>query len=240
MAGVQTGPKGRLFSFTAGMQTLVDALAVALGDALLPGRRVLEIGRHEGGGFELTSEGADGVEQHRAAQLLLAIPAHAYKELKFGFEWTIADALERIEYPPVTSVFFGYRDDQAGRALDGFGVLTPSREGRHILGTIWNSSLFAGRAQSPGGIALTTFLGGSRQPELALWSDDRLVEVVFQELRSLIGLKRFPDEVILQRWQQAIPQYQLGHSALMAQMDALEERYPGLHIGGNFRKGIFP
>ena len=236
--GVQTGPKGRLFSFTDGMQMLVDALAQELGEGLLLGRKVLEVGRLDGGGYELTSGGAHGTEQHRAEHLLLTIPAHTLNEVEFGFEWTVADCLSRIEYPPVTSVFFGYRDDQAGRPLDGFGMLTPSKEGRRILGTIWNSSLFEGRTQQLEGMALTTFLGGSRQPELAHWSDDRLVEVVFQELRSLIGLKRFPDEVIVQRWPQAIPQYRLGHNALMAELDGFEERNPGLHIGGSFRKGI--
>jgi oxygen-dependent protoporphyrinogen oxidase len=168
---------------------------------------VVRIDRSDGGGYELTSQSPHGIERRTAKHLLLTIPAHSFVDVHFGFDFPIAEALSRIEYPPVTSVFFGYRKAELDRPLDGFGMLTPSVDGRRFLGTIWNSSLFKGRTpQSEGapegvaeGVAMTTFVGGSRQPEIALWPDDRLIEVVFQELCSLIGLHHFPDEVII-RW----------------------------------------
>ena len=249
---VQTGPGGKLLSFAGGMQELVDALARERGNALLLDQRVARIDRSDGGGYELTSQSPQGIERHTAKHLLLTIPAHSFEDVHFGFDFPIVDVLSRIEYPPVTSVFFGYRKAELDRPLDGFGMLTPSVEGRRILGTIWNSSLFKGRTPQldrppkaeghPEGVAegaaMTTFVGGSRQPEIALWPDDRLIEVVYQELRSLIGLHHFPDEVIIQRWPLAIPQYRRGHRSLMAQIDEFEQRYRDLSVSGNFRKGI--
>ena len=166
-----------MLSFAGGMQELVDALARELSDAILLNQRVVKIDRIDDG-YRLTSQSLLGIERRTATHLLLTIPAHSFEDVDFGFDFSIADALSSIEYPPVTSVFFGYREAELGSPLDGFGVLTPSVEGRRILGTIWNSSLFSGRApQSDGvaeGVAMTTFVGGSRQPEIALWEDDRL------------------------------------------------------------------
>ena len=42
-------------------------------------------------------------------------------------------------------------------------------------------------------------------------------------------------------WPTAIPQYELGHDALMAQLEAAEAKAPGLWVCGNYRSGVaFP
>jgi oxygen-dependent protoporphyrinogen oxidase len=61
---------------------------------------------------------------------------------------------------------------------------------------------------------------------------------VQEELADLMGIRTKPDEVIVRRWQRAIPQYILGHAQVMEAMDAVEQAQPGLHVGGNFRGGI--
>ena len=127
--------------------------------------------------------------------------------------------------------------DVGGRPLDGFGFLTPTKERRQILGTIWSSTLFPGRAPAAG-VALTTFVGGMRQPDHARWSDNRLVDAVHTELHELLGIDSRPDAVIVQRWEKAIPQYRPGHQRLIAELERCEAANPGLFIAGNFRGGI--
>ena len=138
----------------------------------------------------------------------------------------------------MTVVFLGYRTPpSACRALDGFGFLVPRCERRQILGTIWNSATFTDRAPE-GGLALTTFVGGSRQPDNAALPDDQLQQVVFRELAELMGLVGSPEEVAISRWPRAIPQYRIGHGRLLAEVEAFEGEHPGLFLGGNFRGGI--
>ena len=226
----------RLFSMKDGLQTLVDALADRLGSSLHTGTAIGAVRRHAGG-FELDLEGPDRAWRLRARSLIFAVPAHAYEGLKFEFDFPLREVLGELYYPPVALVFFGYRKDPGGRPLDGFGFLAPRLEQRHILGTIWSSTLFPGRAPA-GGAALTTFVGGSRQPEKANWSDERLVEIVQHDLRELMGIQGRPDEVFIRRWPRAIPQYQAGHQQRVDALAAFEEEVPGLHISGNFRGGI--
>ncbi len=87
-------------------------------------------------------------------------------------------------------------------------------------------------------MALTTFVGGARQPELVASSDEHVTDRVLSDLESLMDLQGDPSLVVIKRWQRAIPQYNLGHLDVMAAVDAFEQRFPGLYFCSNFRGGI--
>jgi oxygen-dependent protoporphyrinogen oxidase len=149
----------------------------------------------------------------------------------------LASRLDAIDYPPVTEIYLGYRRDQIGRELDGFGFLVPEKEKRSILGAIWSSVLFPNRALE-NHVALTTFVGGSRQPELAMRNDEPLIDLVHAELRTIMGMSGDPVFVRVSRWDRAIPQYALGHLDIMSAIERFESRYPGMMLSGNYRGGI--
>lgn len=229
-----TGPGGGIASFRGGMQTLVEGLAAPLGERLRTRARLISVSRGSGG-FRLAFEGPGAPARVTARAVLLTLPAHAYRELRLDAD--LPEGLAEIPYPPVTAVFFGYARHPLDPPPEGLGFLVPRVEGRRILGTFWNSSAFDGRAPD-GGAAFTTFVGGRRQPETAAWDDGRLAETVRGELRELMGVEPAPDVVLIHRWQRAIPQYVVGHRALMAGIDRLEAGCPGLFVGGNLRGGI--
>ncbi len=236
-SGQQAKQSARMFSFREGLQTLVDALAAERGAALRLGHRLTRLERH-GSGYRLEFATAGGRQDLSARVVLMAIPAHGYPQVQSELDLDQArQSLARIEAPPVSMVFLGYRQQPAGHALDGFGFLIPTCEHRRILGTLFSSSLFPDRAPA-GGAALTTFVGGMRQPELAGQSDEDLLALVRHDLADLLQITAPPDEVVIRRWQRAIPQYQIGHRALMAALEQTEARHPGLFLHGNFRGGI--
>lgn len=228
--------KARLLSFTEGLQTLVNALREALPGSIYTGSEVARIGR-TGEGFSVEFRSRGQSYQLISDVLLLTIPAHAYPALKFDFEFPLGGDFQSIYYPPVAMVYFGYREAPAGVPLDGFGFLVPEKEQRGILGTIWSSTIFSNRAPR-GGAALTTFVGGSRQPENALLPEAQLVELVRGDLRELMGIREKPHLMVARKWEQAIPQYRLGHRRIMEKIARFEEVTPGIFISGNFREGI--
>jgi protoporphyrinogen/coproporphyrinogen III oxidase len=232
---VQAGPSGKMLTFADGLQTLIGTLASPANDTLTTSARLTSVDREEAG-FCLGFDSPSGPLTVAASSVLLTLPSHAYGDVRFGFEIPAA-ALRDIPYPPVTAVFFGFRQYPLGAPPEGFGFLVPRVEQRKILGTLWNSSAYPGRAPA-GGAAFTTYIGGRRQPEITEWDDDRLIEAVRDELRDLMGIETAPDEVILRRWERAIPQYVMGHPQVMSDLDAVEQAQPGLFLGGNFRGGI--
>lgn len=235
---VSGGPKGRIFSFPDGLQELPLALARALGSAVKLDHRVLGVARSEDGWrVEFESGGVRAVETFDA--VVCALPAGVLAALPWQnvAEGARLAVLGEIKHPPVASVFTGYARAQVSHALDGFGVLVPQVERRQILGTLFSSTLFPGRAPE-GHVALTTFVGGMRDPHLPQLDDEELLRVVQGELAGLLGAQGAPVFTRVQRWPRAIPQYTLGYQRFKDAITSVEAAAPGLFIGGNCRDGI--
>ena len=235
--------RAKMFAFRSGMQVFPEALHRALGDRVLLSSPVESIsplgeaGEGSRGAFQLRGVRSGREFSHTAEAVVISTPAHAAAHLVRSISPSTARLLETIVYPPVAEVFLGYRAEQCPRPLDGFGYLVPATERRKILGTIWSSALFPGRAPS-GHIALTSFVGGSRQPELLDGDDATLVEVVREELASIMGVRGEPVFSRVARWAKAIPQYTLGYQSILDELTQCEEHFPGLFFCSNFRGGI--
>lgn len=230
-------PKSRIVSFRNGLQTLTDALAAKLPVGSIELNAKIESVLPGSPWRVVWSRGGEARTEQFAA-VILAAPAAALAKLSFGAlaERPLA-ALEAIEYPPVTSLFLGYRREQVQHPLDGFGALVPAIENRALLGVLFSSSLFPGRAPE-GHVALTVMVGGSLRPDLAPKSIDEITAAVKPELTTLLGVKGEPVFRRLHAWPRAIPQYQLGYERFLEAINACEKNYPGVNIAGNVRDGI--
>jgi oxygen-dependent protoporphyrinogen oxidase len=121
--------------------------------------------------------------------------------------------------------------------MTGFGFLIPRSENIRLLGSIWNSSLFPKRA--PQGWALfTNFIGGAHDPQAIDLPDATLVKIVETELQQIFATTAPAQLIGLQRWPQAIPQYNLGHIARRQQIMEFLRSQPGLYLAGNYLQGV--
>jgi len=145
--------------------------------------------------------------------------------------------LEKVTQPPVASLFLGFRREQVGHPLDGFGFLVPPVERRSMLGVLFSSTLFPGRAPA-GHVALTVLTGGVLRPENARESAADQLALVRADLEELLGVRGEPAFMSHRLWPRAIPQYNLGYEKFLDAMARCEESSPGLLIGGQVRNGI--
>ncbi len=226
-----------IISFTHGLQTLPRALAAALpAGAVQTGATVTSL--IPGKPWKLIWTRGDEVWTEKYDAVILALPAVALAQLVFSTlgERTLA-SLDHVPQPPVSSLFLGFRREQVAHPLDGFGALVPAREQRSLLGVLFSSSLFAGRAPA-GHVALTVFAGGMRQPETGRLDTATLLARVLPDLRELLGVTGEPVFSHHTFWPRAIPQYNLGHERFLDPLVRCENAHPGLFIGGNARDGI--
>jgi len=222
------------FSFRDGMQTLTDSLARGLNIDF--GVRAAGLRREADGTFVLECERGGERFELRARAVVLAVPAYEATHIVSRLAPEAAPALEAIVYPPVATVACCYRRTDVAHPLDGFGFLAPRKESPPILGCLFSSSMFTGRADSST-VLLTTFVGGVRSGPLALKSEDELAADVTAALQRYLGAQR-PLWLAVTRWPQAIPQYTLGHLQRIAAVERAEEAVPGLHFCANWRGGV--
>lgn len=226
-----------IVSFRTGLEALPRALgarlphgSVELGarvEGLIPGPTWRVIWSRDG-----------RTETEEFASVVLALPSAALARIPVGplGERPLA-SVESIEYPPVSSLFLGYRREQVAHPLDGFGLLVPSVEQRSVLGILFSSSLFEGRAPE-GHVALTVMTGGVNRPDLGRLTASELLPKVREELAGMLGVTGDPVFIRQNAWARAIPQYNLGFERHLEVMERCERDHPGLLIGGQARDGI--
>ncbi len=228
------GPGGTLTSFRGGVRTLVETLAAALGDAVVLGAPVRRVERTASGYRVLAGTPERAVP---ASAVVLACPAYEAARMCEDLAPSLAEDLAAIPYAPVTVVATAYARADVPHPLDGFGFLVPGREGRPVLGTLWDSSVFGDRAPE-GRVLLRTMVGGARRPDLAALPDRDLLEAVRAQLRDFLGVRADPVRVWVYRHDRGIPQYEVGHGERLARIaDALRD-LPGLFLCHNAYRGI--
>ena len=124
--------------------------------------------------------------------------------------------------------------------MKGFGNLIPRTQGVRTLGTIWSSSLFAGRAPE-GWQLLLNFIGGTLDPALAKLSEPEIIAAVHQDLKRTIlrpDTKAEPKAIAVHVWDKAIPQYEIGHLDRLATVEKELQKSQGLYVSANFIGGV--
>jgi len=223
----------RMFSFDDGLRVLPDALAAQLGDSLKLNTAVVKLEQSGTDWHVFTTEDVakfDAVIYCGTAHKLAKLRGEPSTPLDFS-------AFSEIRYPPVASVVLGFRREDVGHPCEGFGMLIPKIEGFKILGTIFSSSLFANRAPD-NFVLLTSYVGGERQPELALLPPEKLVELVGGDLRVLLSVKGEPVFQNVAFYPKAIPQYNVGYGKFKDLMNDLESKARGLFFAGHYRDGV--
>lgn len=223
-------PGNAMISFRDGLERLPQELGRRI-DARtgVACRRIVPVE----GGFRVETEAGD-VE---AKRVVLAVPADVAARLLEDATGGRSRGFADIVYAAVAVVSTGWRREDIAHPLGGFGFLVPRKERLRLLGVLFPSEIFAGRAPD-GHAALTAIVGGRTDPEAAAWDDERLLSEVLGELRRTLGVRGEPAVQVIRRWPRAIPQYEMGHGRFLELARRIESSLPGLRIGGNFLRGV--
>lgn len=234
--------KPTLQTFRDGNETLIRAIAARLGERLSCGVELTRIEalpadqNPRAARFRVSLRGPKGEEILETERLVLSLPTGAAGRLLDSVDPGFSTQLTAIGYSGVAVVSLGYAKADVGDPLAGFGFLVPRSAGLSILGTVWNSSLFPGRAPE-GHALLTSFVGGATNPGALSQSPEALAAQVHREMAPLLAIRKEPTFSNVTIWPRAIPQYNLGHTARISAINALRARFPGLYFSGSYLNG---
>ena len=226
------GSRSAFLTPATGLAEIVEALVARLQDLDLRLHTAVRHISKSGKGYLLEIRAGETLE---ADALILATPAFVSGSLLRTLDPELASALGKIPYTSTATVSLGYRASDLPRELDGYGYVIPRREGRKALACTWTSTKFPHRA--PEGYALLRVFVGRAGQEIP-WNEAELLSLAREELKLTLGIRAVP---LVQRvflWENAMPQYNLGHPALLGQIEAALENHPGLALAGNGYRGI--
>jgi len=231
--GPGAGPGGHLISFYKGMEELVSYLSDSLKENIITNSEISKINKKD----NLWEISLKNNQSFEATHVIISSPLPQCVEMLSHIIPKIKEISDNIPYPPVSVVALGIKKEQLKDKINGFGFLSPNKEKRRILGTLWDSSIFPNRAPE-GYVLMRSLVGGMRNSELALLDSDKLAQIVINEINDIMDLKISPDFIRKYLWKQAIPQYNIGYSELMKKLDEIKRKNRGLFFRCNWVGGV--
>ena len=216
------------------MGQLVDALLVRIPDAARRLNTRIAAVRRESGKWLVVSAGRR-TEEFDA--VILATPAYAAGELLGNTSAQLAAELSTIRYSSSVIAVFGYDQNVRSALPAGFGFLVPRTENRRVLAATFVHTKFPYR--TPDDLALIrVFLGGTRDEAILQCSEEEILTLIRRELQQILGIIAEPLFMRICQWKQAMPQYELGHSARLERVKRIVAAMPGLALAGNAYGGV--
>jgi oxygen-dependent protoporphyrinogen oxidase len=224
---------GQFRAFQGGMIELINGIAKSLPqDTVKLNAKVNSIHRH-GHRWTVSEAGTD----HEFDHLVLAVPARVMAGLLEDVASTAAVELAKIESASTAIVILGVSKDDIQRPVETFGFVVPLSEKRRILAGSFASHKFDGRSPE-NHVLIRVFIGGAMQADLLDGTDQELVQLAREELSDLIGLKGEPLVTRVVRWNEAMPQYHVGHGEVVRAIDEDISQIPNLSIASNALHGV--
>lgn len=228
-----------LCSFRRGLASLAHAIGEKLAANLRAGTRVVALhrtGEPAAHAYEIRMAHDGREETIQARAVVAATPAYVSAHILNALSSPLAHTLSGIAYAPVAVVAAAYYLKQIGHSVEGFGFLIPRSEKLRTLGTVWNSSLFPGRAPA-GKIVITSFAGGATDPGFVDKQEDEIAAIVHEENARVLQISGTPVALQVWRYAKALPQYNLGHGHIVEAISGGERANPGLFFAGNYLQG---
>lgn len=228
-------PPGPVFlGLAGGLELLVARLASDLHDVRLASP-VRAVTRARAGGYRLHLPGEAHVE---ADAVVVTVPAHAAAGLLSSVSPTAAAALSGIRHASVVTATLAYPPSAIGHPLRGAGMLVPRVDGRLLTACTWSTSKWPALAGS--GMVMLRASAGRDGDERALgMGDDEVVRRLHDELAEALGVRGRPAASLVSRWPDGFPQYEVGHQARVAAIEAaLAADAPGVLVAGAAYGGL--
>ena len=223
----------KVFSAAGGLTQMVEAIAKGLD--IITSAQDVKVNPTDDGTWRVTF---NGMEEIRCRQVVTTVGAYALPSLLPFIPEEQMQPISRLYYAPVIQVCVGIRDTQ-NHVFPAFGGLVPSKEQKPVLGILFPSECFEGRAPE-GGALYSYFIGGTRHADDMQKSDDEIRETVLDLFHSMLKYPADmqPDLIRIFRHERAIPQYWSDSGERFRRIEELQTRYPGLILAGNMRDGI--
>lgn len=127
----------------------------------------------------------------------------------FDYDCTPDPATPKVS---IVSVNLGWKNQSMN--YKGFGYLIPQKERQPILGVVFDSCTFPQQNRTSHELRLTAMMGGAHHPELIHLPDDQIIDLTLNALHKHLSIHAVPDEILVHRAFNAIPQPYLNSNTL--------------------------
>ncbi len=218
----------------------VDDITQLPGSATAPRRWGLTL---RGTGASSVTGAGGGTETDMVADgIVVACPAPRAAVLLASSAPVAAGMLSTIEYASVAVVTMAIPTDAIGARLEGSGFLVPRTshiDGRRALmtGCTYLSRKWPHLATA-GHELIRVSVGRDGDERYQDLDDAETAAAAFSELARVLDIAGDPTDARVTRWEDAFPQYRVGHLIRVAKIEEAVTALPGLAVAGAAYRGV--
>jgi oxygen-dependent protoporphyrinogen oxidase len=218
-----------------GLSSLTQAIADRLPDGSVRlNTRVSQIQPSHDGRWMVWLEG--GVREEFDG-IVLATPAYEAARLLRPVDRRVGARLGEVACAGVATVSLAFQEDQIGRPMHGRGFVLPAIENSPIVSCEFSSRQFPHRAPA-GKVLLRVLAGGACHPENLRKDDGELQREVVRDVSRWLNIQGEPIYLRTARCPNCMPQYDVGHQELIAEVESRVARLPSIALAGNAYHGL--
>jgi oxygen-dependent protoporphyrinogen oxidase len=221
-------------SLRSGMRQLVDSIISKLpNNSIQTGKTVKQIRKPRKKWKVETEQG----KQYSADAIILATPSYMSARILGSLDTDLSSELSRIEFASSAIVLLAYKKQDISNQAGGFGFVVPAKENLNIIACSFSSEKFEGRAPEDL-VLMRCFVGGALNEDFLKHDDREIINIVKDELKKILYIKNEPEFTHLKRYPNSMPQYNVGHSEILANISNLMSLHPNLELAGNSYEGV--
>jgi len=237
LSGRQTGPV--FASLRGGLGRLPAVLAEAAAAQVLLNTPASAVRRTSTGGWAVETRGASAARELLADAVVVATPAPAAAALLSTVSPRAAFDLGEIEYASVALATFVLPREAVTEPLVGTGFLVPPAEDRVIKAATFASQKWGWLTDDhPDQVVVRCSVGRFGETAHLDRDDDDLAWAAWGELAAATGLSDAPMATSVTRWDDALPQYRVGHLHRVARIQETVGEHRGLAVCGAAFEGV--
>jgi len=225
-------PKAPVFlTHPDGLSKIIDALGEELKGKIVLNENVHSVVQEKGKWI------VQGRENLEANAVILSTPAYVSAGILKNTNNEVAKLLSSINYASMAFVLFAFPSG-AVEPFDGSGFLVAKSEGLLMTACSWSSSKWGhlGKDQKT---FIRVSAGRVDDDRVFNLDDGELVSKLLDELSLMVGLKAAPSESQVVRWPKSFPQYEVGHTRKVEEIQKrLQREIPGIYVTGAAFNGL--
>ena len=174
---------------------------------------------------------------YEADSVILTTPSYVSASIVKTTNNTLAELLGSIRYASMAFVVFAFPSKDIC-PFDGSGFLVAKSEGLLMTACSWSSSKWEHLGNRD--LTFVRVSAGRFDDDRVLdLDDDELISTLLEELSLTVDVQAMPVESKVIRWPRSFPQYELGHSKRVDEIQRLlRDETPGIFVSGAAFNGL--
>ncbi|MGP4106610.1 protoporphyrinogen oxidase [Virgibacillus sp. L01] len=229
-----TGKKpGMFFSFINGFESMINTLENTLDDSVVSKNTAVDHVEKKGHGYHLLLSNG---EVSIADAIVMATPHYTLP--KMFSQYDMFNEFHNIPATSVANVALAFDQSAIKKDIDGTGFVVSRNSDFRITACTWTHKKWP-QSTPEGKALLRCYVGRPTDQSVVDLSDEEITEIVLNDLNKTMNITQKPEFSVITRWQNAMPQYTVGHKERIAKVrEKASRELPGLFLAGSSYEGI--